>query len=180
MAMQLGDDTAYLLGHLTLNPMKQMGPTSLIMLLLLGVAWGSVPVSLRQLRTRAGMALVSMAGPLSNLLLCLVFAGFTTAFGAFLGGPDTPVAQLMWAGCAANGVLFLFNMLPVPMLDGWSVFSLFIPAMRNLHPQQAQNLSWLFLLAVFMTPLNGLVWEGGGLISGAAITAWAGFFSLFS
>ena len=68
VALWCGDDTAARNGHLTLNPLKQMGWISLIMFFFIGIAWGQVPVDPRRL-TRKQDALVSFAGPFMNLVL---------------------------------------------------------------------------------------------------------------
>jgi Zn-dependent protease len=179
MALKLGDDTAARSGHLSLNPMVQMGPMSIVMLLLIGIAWGAVPVNPGRLRTRADAALVSFAGPAANLLLSLLFGGVVGAL-SLLGDPSTSLIVRFFAyGCVANGVLFVFNMLPVPMFDGWSVFSLFVPAMREVDPQKAQNISLIVLAVVFITPVGSLIWGLGTALSGVLMGGWARFFALF-
>ena len=175
VAYKMGDDTAYLTGHHSLNPMVQMGPASLIMLFLFGIAWGAVPVSLARLRDARARATVAFAGPASNLLLSLVF-GFMLALGTAIGA-GIHILRFAQIGCFANAVLFFFNLLPVPLLDGWSVFSLFIPALRSLHPARAQQISWIFIALVFLTPLAGLIWGGGAWLSGLIVGAWARFFA---
>ena len=70
VAVLEGDFT--LRNHLTLNPLKQMGFMSLLMLALIGIAWGSVPVDRSLLRSRWSMLKISLAGPLANLLLFLI------------------------------------------------------------------------------------------------------------
>ncbi len=179
MALRLGDDTAARLGHLSLNPLVQMGPVSLLMLLFIGIAWGSVPVNPGRLRTRADAAMVAFAGPAANLLLSLLFGAVVAAL-SLLGDPSTNLVVRFFAyGCIANGVLFVFNMLPVPMFDGWSVFSLFVPGMREVDPQKAQNISLLVLAVVFITPLGGLIWGLGSALAGVLMNAWARLFALF-
>ena len=180
MALKRGDDTAAQLGHLTLNPMVQMGPMSIVMLLLIGIAWGAVPVNPGRLRTRADAAMVSFAGPAANLLLCLVFGGVVAGL-SLLGDPSTSLIIRFCAyGCVANGVLFVFNMLPVPMFDGWSIFSVFVPAMREMDPQRAQNISLIVLAVVFITPAGSLIWGLGTALAGVAMGSWARLFSLFA
>ena len=73
-ALWMGDSTAADSGHLTLNPMKQMGMISVIMLLILGFAWGAVPVNPQKLRSkyRWGEFATSMAGPCGNLILFVI------------------------------------------------------------------------------------------------------------
>jgi Zn-dependent protease len=181
VALKQGDDTAARAGHLTLNPMVQMGPSSLVLLLLLGIAWGSVPVDPRRMRSRGSAALISFAGPAANLLLCVLFGlacvvtGMLTAKSA---EPSQAVFFFLWGG-TANALLFLFNMLPIPMFDGWSVFSLFFPRMEDIDPQQAQTLSWMLLMAVWVTPVGDVLWTGGAAISATVMSGWTALFSVF-
>src|SRR5262245_41654647 len=73
MAMRLGDQTPELTGHMTLNPLVHMGPFSLIVFVLTGIAWGTMPVDPTRFRMgRHGDALVSLAGPAVNLGLAVV------------------------------------------------------------------------------------------------------------
>lgn len=179
VALKLGDDTAAKLGHLSLNPMIQMGPMSIMMLLLIGIAWGSVPVNPARFRTRSDAAMVSFAGPAANLLLSLVFGGAVAGL-ALLGDPSTSlIVRFCMYGCVANGVLFVFNMLPVPMFDGWPIFSLFIPAMREVDPHKAQNISLIILVVVFITPVGNLIWGLGTALSGVVMGSWTRLFALF-
>src|SRR5438309_6666732 len=69
VAVWLGDDTPIQQERMTLNPLVHMGPSSLICLLLAGIAWGAMPVNTNRLRGRYGGALVAAAGPLTNILL---------------------------------------------------------------------------------------------------------------
>ncbi len=179
MALKLGDDTAARRGHLSLNPLVQMGPMSIVMLLLIGIAWGAVPVNPGRLRTRADAAMVSFAGPAANLLLSLLFGAMVGALSLVSDPSVSLVIRFFVYGCIANAVLFVFNMLPVPMFDGWTIFSLFIPAMRDVEPQKAQNISLFVLVIVFITPLGSLIWGFGTALAGAVLSSWARFFGLF-
>ncbi len=165
-ALRLGDDTAARAGHLSLNPMVQMGPTSLIFLALIGIAWGSVPVAIQRFRQAWAGAAVAVAGPVSNLVLCLIFAFLGALFAALFGEAlSDEVRMFLWVGSVANGVLFVLNMLPVPMLDGWSVFSYFFPPMSRVSPNAAQHITLLLIAAIFLTPLGGMIWGAGGAIA---------------
>ncbi len=179
MAYRLGDDTAARLGHLSLNPMVQMGPTSIVMLLLIGIAWGATPVNVGRLRSRGAAAAVSFAGPAANLLLGLVFAAGAVITTRFPDHSGNLVKLFFSYGCVANGVLFVFNMLPVPMFDGWSVFSLFFPRMQWISLQQANMISAIMLIAVFITPAGTLIWSLGGWIGLEMMRGWANFLGLF-
>ena len=173
-ALRLGDDTAARAGHLSLNPLVQMGPTSLIMLALIGIAWGAVPVNIQRFRQPWAGAAVAFAGPAANLLLCAVFALLSVLWER-LGGPrGQEVDMFLRLGGVANGVLFVLNMLPVPMLDGWSVFAYFFPAMGRVSPGQSQTISLVLIAAVFLTPAGALIWGLGGALAGS----WTRLFGL--
>lgn len=119
-ALAVGDDTAARAGHLSLNPLRQMGWMSLAMLAVCGLAWGAVPVDEGRMRGRWAGELVALAGPAMNLLLwaafCLglVAAWHLNAGDAWLNG--------LYDGARVNFALALLNMLPVPGLDGSRVF----------------------------------------------------------
>lgn len=173
-ALRLGDDTAARAGHLSLNPLVQMGTTSMIMLALIGIAWGSVPVSISRFRHKWAGAVVSAAGPLSNLLLSFVFALFLVLADKWTAeGGGREMMMFFRIGCLTNGLLFALNMLPVPMFDGWSVFSYFFPRMERIDPQMGQTVSLVALVLIFVTPLRDLLWGAGGLIAGLFIAFWS-------
>jgi|TARA_B100000809_G_scaffold233822_3_gene250825 Zn-dependent protease len=165
-AYRCGDDTAARAGHLTLNPVIQMGGRSLFMLALIGIAWGAVPVDPSRLRRRYGEAIVAIAGPLSNLCLALIAALLYILLSA------TPAANLVDIACRANGTLFVLNMLPAPMLDGWKVYAAFVPAMNRVSEKQANTASLVMLLLVFVTPFGGLLWRAGEFIAANMVGLW--------
>lgn len=175
-----GDDTAWLLGHGSFNPLVQMGPPSLVMLALFGVAWGAVPISRSQLRDPKARAWVAFAGPLTNLLLLVIFTGLSGAIETWwLRGVRSPVGRFMSVGGAANAMLFLLNMLPIPVLDGWEVFSLFFPRWRHISMVQAQQVSWIAILVLFLTPVGDVIWRGAFALHRAFQTLWSLVFALF-
>jgi Zn-dependent protease len=127
-AGKLGDDTAARAGRLTLNPLAHVDPVGTLLLPLLGIPFGwAKPVPIeplrfrRDVRLRAGVALVAAAGPLSNLAL----AALCTAMLYALASVD-PVAlaasaglpKLLETAVLLNLVLALFNAVPIPPLDG--------------------------------------------------------------
>lgn len=145
VALWCGDDTAARNGHLTLNPLKQMGWISLIMFFFIGIAWGQVPVDPRRL-TRKQDALVSFAGPFMNLVLaagawiaCIFLPRFVEA-GVV---PELLFLYIFVLGMY-NIVLFVINMLPIPGLDGWNVLNLFFN-FRSVKSEFVKG-SMLFLM----------------------------------
>ena len=128
VAFALGDLTAYTQGRLTLNPLKHIDPLGALMMLMVGFGWARpVPIDPYRLG-RAGTVKVSLAGPLSNVALAAV-AGLPIRFG--LLSLDSPgVALLGWFllyFALFNILLAVFNMLPIPPLDGWKVLLGVVP-----------------------------------------------------
>jgi Zn-dependent protease len=144
-AISQGDDTPEKLGHITPNPVIHMGPASLILLCFMGMAWGQMPVNPNNFRHRWSDMWVSAAGPLSNLCLgtiaTVLYVLSTTKGMAFLSSDFLLMAAYL------NMLLFFFNMLPVPPLDGFTVFSEIFPGMR---PWRNSPMG-LFLLVVIWT-----------------------------
>lgn len=117
-----GDPTPKIRGHLTWNPVVHMGWISLILIAVMGIGWGMTPVNRAMFRHRRwGAVLVSAAGPAVNLLLAVVGALVLTL--AVKGGVavESPVVEFWWVVLRFNLLLFLFNMIPIPPLDGFSV-----------------------------------------------------------
>ncbi|MEX2599110.1 MAG: site-2 protease family protein [Dehalococcoidia bacterium] len=147
-ANRLGDMTATRLGRLTLNPKAHLDPAGSIMILVAGFGWGRpVPVNpARLLHGRAGMAMVSFAGPLSNVVMAFLFAalfqlGLLTATG-FTGQDLRGLDPVAWVtviamyGVILNLILAAFNLLPIPPLDGGGILSGIVP--RNMLPAVAK------------------------------------------
>lgn len=162
MAWRMGDDTAARSGHLTLNPLKQMGPRSLIMLAILGIAWGAVPVNPNHM-TRPGRGWTAFAGPAMNLGLSMIFAVVAAVVAAVIHTREG-AANLLIQAAAANAVLFMLNMLPVPSFDGWTVLGAFIPALdRKGFPPQVTLILFLILIG---TPVLSHLWLAGYACAG--------------
>ena len=130
-AYRLGDPTAKLNGRLTLNPLSHVDWIGLFLLLAVGVCWAKpVPVDPRNFREpRKGMAITALAGPLSNFLLALL----SLALGSLvlhLGLTSRPAAYVLLFLCqlaVLNVGLGLFNLIPIPPLDGSRVVEMFLP-----------------------------------------------------
>ena len=164
-ALRLGDDTAARSGHLSFNPLVQMGASSLLMMLLVGIAWGRVPVDLRRLRTARAHAMVALAGPVTNFLLCALFgimAGGAARLESLLALPALETARyFLRVAARVNGILFVLNLLPLPMLDGWAALCAFWPRLLYLESRTAQTVSIVGVLLIFFSPAGNLVWGGG-------------------
>ena len=130
-AYRLGDPTAKLNGRLTLNPLSHVDWIGLFLLLAVGVGWAKpVPVDPRNFREpRKGMAITALAGPLSNFVLALVSLGIGSLLFHF-GPTSQPAAYILLFLCqlsVLNVGLGLFNLIPIPPLDGSRVVEMFLP-----------------------------------------------------
>lgn len=160
VAQREGDDTSMWLGHISLNPRVQMGWQSIIVLLLTGIAWGAVPYNARNFRKPWSGALVAFAGPLANLILAFVFAAFAMAARRWVHADPNVMVHFFAKAGVLNAMLFIFNMLPLPILDGWKVLSLFIPDMTRVPPQHAGNISILGIIFLWTSSASSYLWHG--------------------
>jgi Zn-dependent protease len=161
VASHLGDDTARLSGRLTLNPLQHIDPFTTVLLPLLLVQLGlppfgaakPVPVDYRKLRHGdAGMALVAVAGPLTNLALAVAFALFLKGLGPSMGQGFVDALAIV---VQVNLSFFIFNMIPFPPLDGSRLFYALAPepvqdVMRMI---EGMGLSAIFIFMLVIFPL---------------------------
>lgn len=138
VAARFGDPTARLLGRLTLNPLRHLDPIGTLALMFFGFGWAKpVPVNFRNLHhPRRDMIWVALAGPLTNFTLALASAlllrglgGYpSNAFGTSALGPYLqPVALMAGFSLYINIILAVFNLIPIPPLDGGRVLTGLLP-----------------------------------------------------
>ena len=152
-AIKCGDDTPRLSGHMTLNPIVHMGVPSLIMFALVGIAWGMMPVNPSRLRRTIDEAIVAAAGPAVNVLLailCIVLAILWITFGRSIADPTAyeNTRILLRTGAGRNIVLAVFNLVPVPPLDGSRIVATFIRPYRELMRSQGGSMFGLVILVI--------------------------------
>lgn len=145
VAMLLGDSTAKHRGRVTLNPLAHLDPLGTVLLFLVGIGWGKpVPVNRAYFkRPVAYEALVAVAGPLMNLLIAIVVLIPLKYFGHYI---NYELALLLGTIFDVSVLLFAFNMLPFPPLDGSKFLQLLIPGRYQHHYQfYLANASLYFL-----------------------------------
>jgi Zn-dependent protease len=156
-ARQLGDDTAERLGRITLNPLKHLDPIGTILFVLTGFGWAKpVPVSLYRLRgnPRTSFAIVALAGPLTNIALALIFAVLfrllTPAFGMTSDAARIIATGLVTA-VSLNILLAVFNLIPVPPLDGSRLLAALLPDQGQSLMDQIERYGFFILIALSAT-----------------------------
>ncbi|MDO4795962.1 MAG: site-2 protease family protein [Brachymonas sp.] len=162
-AWRLGDNTAYAQGRVTLNPLRHIDPIgTLAMPLLLYFSTGGsfvfgyarpVPVVARQLRRpRRDMALVALAGPLTNglqawLWLALVYA----AQAQGLAMQESFFLRMGWAGAMSNLAMFVFNLFPILPLDGGRILAALLPPAWTRRFARLEPFGFYIVLLLLLT-----------------------------
>ncbi|MBK9384037.1 MAG: site-2 protease family protein [Planctomycetes bacterium] len=159
MALRLGDDTPRLLGRMTFDPLVHMGALSLLLLVLFGIAFGSMPVDHRKLRGRYAGSWVALAGPAANFALAIVFGLALNALTYFGAGSASPVlvnvAMVLSTGLIVNVLLGLFNLIPIPPLDGYAALAIGSRAFASLTANEFfHRYAFLLLFVLLSTELG--------------------------
>ena len=161
VAIRCGDPTPIETGHMTWNPIVHMGVPSLIMFAIAGITWGAMPINPARFQGRHDDAKVAAAGPVMNLFLAIVCVlGYAIWIGAaggyWLHGVNVNstlfhnTQVFLRVGTMLNFVLLLFNLLPVPPLDGSKIAASFSASYRQLlSHQNAPQISLIAFIVVF-------------------------------
>ncbi|MCD1644940.1 site-2 protease family protein [Aurantimonas coralicida] len=165
-AWRLGDDTAFRLGRVTFNPTRHIDPFGTIivpgLLLVTGApflfGWAKpVPVATSRLgNPRRDMALVAFAGPLMNVALAVVSALLLRAVPLFPEAAAPWIVQTLYQSILLNLVLAIFNMLPLPPLDGSRILASLLPSALARHYARLDRFGFLILIGIiFLLPMLG-------------------------
>ena len=160
----MGDSTARYSRRLSLNPLDHIDPIGALMILLIGIGFARpVPIDSRNFRDhKMGTIVTSLAGPASNILMALVcmivakllrVAFLATQLGFLVG-----IYQVISFMVNVNLMLAVFNLLPIPPLDGWHAICPLLP--RELYWKIAayeHQIGWFVLFLVFFGAFNGIL-----------------------
>jgi len=163
VADQLGDDTARWMGRLTLNPIKHIDPIGTLLIPILLLVMQSpflfgyakpVPINWQKLRNpKRDMVWVALAGPLTNLALALLS---TAVLMLSVMMPESmlwftkPLALMCQASIVINLVLFIFNLLPLPPLDGGRVATGLLPGPMAYQLSKLERFGFVIIVALLM------------------------------
>ena len=147
-AYQLGDDTAKLEGRITLNPLKHIDWLGFFLIVVAGFGWAK-PVTFNPdnlKKKHRDEILISIAGPLSNLLLAILFFGIARLlYGMNISNSEVAYLMIRWG--IINISLFIFNLIPLPPLDG---SHLYLTYLKDIHPKLMMKLYTFGTLGLFV------------------------------
>ncbi len=162
IAYKLGDLTAKMRGRMTINPLAHIDPIGFLLLISpLRFGW-SKPVPINEYnfsRPVRDTALVAFAGPLSNIILALIFAFIMNQIPV-----DTLVYSVLFIAVMINFSLAIFNLTPIPPLDGHRIIRAILPEDIRYYWENLEKYSGIFIAIIFLTPIGSLITAGIGIV----------------
>lgn len=162
VALRLGDPTAKNQGRLTMNPLKHLDPIGVLAFILIRIGWAKpVPVNPVYFKDqRQGMLLVSLAGPGANVILAIASAllyKILLIMPALPAAVGFPLSEMLKASVWINIMLALFNLLPIPPLDGSKILMGLLPPKAARSYERYEAYGFVIVLILFFTGIIGRV-----------------------
>jgi len=157
VADMLGDDTPYLQGRLTINPLPHIDWIGFLLIMFYGFGWAKPvqvnPYRFKNIRVKEGMLLVSLAGPAMNLLLAIIgMAALRIVASNFADSASGNAAAMIIAPLISiNLGLMIFNLIPVPPLDGSKILAGLLPDSAGKYIYMLEQYGMVILLLLFFT-----------------------------
>jgi Zn-dependent protease len=180
VAVWRGDRTPIESGHMTLNPAVHMGLFSVVALLLAGIAWGAMPINPSRMRGRFAEAMVAVAGPVSNVLLALLALVTLGLWGRHDGyylpegtRPGNFQYFLLIFGFV-NFNLALFNLIPIPPLDGARILENFSDGYKRIAEHLTMSGASMMVFLVAFSAAGKVTGPAAGRMARAVLHAVSG------
>jgi Zn-dependent protease len=179
VAIRCGDDVPIHTGHMTWNPFVHIPfPWAWVMFAAVGITWGLMPTNPQNYTRRHDESRVAFAGPAMNLFLACAGCVALVLWDRFAGGVSEPmrgnVRDFITVGMALNLALFVFNLVPVPPLDGSRILADFVPAYRRLMYSEAGAVMMMVGIVVMFSIGSGVIWGFVFRASGVMVRAVSG------
>lgn len=165
VADKLGDDTPRRQGRLTLNPLAHLDPYGTFLMIFAGFGWGK-PVEInpinfnRKVSMKGGSALVSIAGPLMNFILaiiCAIIYGILLRTSIVYSKTGEILMEIILYTMSMNIGLGVFNLIPLPPLDGSKVLLALLPSRAQDWYENNQHILYIIFLVIWITPIAGQI-----------------------
>lgn len=167
-ATKLGDDTPEFQGRLNLNPLNHIDPVGFVLLLFAGFGWGKpVQINPRNFYSKysmeTGEAIVSFAGPLMNFILAIFFAIIYFMVIKFapiaftISELGSIITEVINYTIITNIGLGIFNLIPLPPLDGSKIFRKILPYNAKMWIDKYENIFYFIFLAIWITGIAGII-----------------------
>ena len=184
VALKQGDDTAYLQGRVTLNPAAHIDPFGSLLLPAIAMMTGApllgwarpVPVTTRKFRNyKRGDLLTSAAGVAGNFVLIVAFAFIgalaqvAQAYGVEMGGALDTVGRMCFLGGQMNAALIVFNLIPIPPLDGSRIIVHFLSARAHQAYAEFARYGMMILWGLVIFGALNFIWPAANLLNGAVV-----------